>query len=73
MLELETLEPEKIEATCPFCQSDEVFIIDFIAGGILPLPDIFAIECRKCVHTGSGYQDSKGWHTEWGKSIDGNR
>lgn len=68
MRKLETLEPEKVEVTCPFCQSDEVFVVDFIAGGMFPLPDIFAIDCKRCGHTGSGYQDSKGWHIDWDKS-----
>jgi hypothetical protein len=69
MPELETLEPEKIDVTCDLCQSDEVFIIDFIAGCMFPLPDIFAIECRKCGYIGNGYQDSRGWHTEISKSV----
>lgn len=68
MSESETLVPEKIEATCPSCQSDEVFVVDFIAGSIFPLPDIFAIDCKRCGHTASGYQDSKGWHIKWDKS-----
>jgi hypothetical protein len=68
MPESEMLQPGKIEVTCPFCQSDEVFIIDFIAGATFPLPEVFAIDCQKCGHTGSGYQDNKGWHIEWGSS-----
>lgn len=46
-----------------------MFIIVF-AGCMFPLPDIFAIECKKCGHTGNGYQDSKGWHITWGKSVE---
>jgi hypothetical protein len=70
MPEPDILEPERIEVTCPFCESNEVFIIDFIAGAMFPLPDIFAIECKKCGHTGSGYQDSRGWKTEWSNGVE---
>jgi hypothetical protein len=61
---------EKIEVDCPVCQSGEVFIVDIIAGGIAPLPDIFAIDCKKCGHTGSGYQDSRGWKIDWDKPVE---
>lgn len=70
MLESDNIEPEKIEATCPFCQSDEIFILDFIAGAMFPLPDIFAIECKKCGHTSRGYQDNREWKIEWSKSVE---
>jgi hypothetical protein len=58
-------ELEKIEAACPFCQSDEIFMIGVIAAFNAPLPDIFAIECKNCGHTGRGYQDSRRWKIEW--------
>ena len=70
MGESEIFEPVKIGTICPSCKSEDVFVIDFLAGCMFPLPDIFAIECKKCGHTGSGYQDSKGWHITWGKSVE---
>lgn len=70
MPEPEMLGPERIEAVCLFCESTEVFIIDFIVGSIFPLPDIFAVECKRCGHTGSSYQDSRGWKTEWSTGIE---
>ncbi len=63
------IEPE-IEITCPFCQSNEVVIVDIIAGNNPPLPDIVALDCKKCGRTGSGYQDSKGWKIDWDDSAE---
>ena len=62
------LEPE-IEITCPFCQGNEVMIIDIIAGCNPPLPDIFALACKKCGSTGIGYHDSKGWKINWDETV----
>lgn len=58
-------EDPKVETTCPFCQSNEVIITGIIAAFNAPLPDIFALDCKKCGRTGSGYQDSKGWKIDW--------
>ena len=39
-------QPEKIEAKCPFCHGEEVFMVDIIAACDAPLPTRFAIRAR---------------------------
>jgi hypothetical protein len=63
------LEPE-IEITCPYCQSNEVVVVDFIAAFNAPLPDIYALDCQRCGRTGSGYQDSGGWKIDWDEIVE---
>jgi hypothetical protein len=64
------LELQKIEATCPLCQSDEVFITGIIAAFNVLLPDIFAVDCMNCNLIGSGYQHNEEWKIEWGEKIE---
>ena len=39
-------QPEKIDAKCPFCHGEQVFMVDIIAALNAPLPTLFAIECK---------------------------
>lgn len=67
------MEEPNIEAPCPFCQSNKVVITGIIAAFNAPLPDVFALDCKKCGRQGSGYQDSKGWTIDWEEIADNSK
>jgi hypothetical protein len=68
MIEKELMEPYAIDATCPSCQATQVFAVDFIAGCMFPLPDVFVIECKRCGQTSRGFQTGHGWKIAWDQS-----
>ena len=61
-------QPEKIDAKCPFCHGEQVFMVDIIAALNAPLPTLFAIECKTCGRTGEGHQEQERWHIDWNES-----
>ena len=58
-------QPEKIDATCPFCHGTEVFMTDIKAALNAPLPTLYSIKCNTCSRTGEGWQEGEEWQIKW--------
>jgi transcription elongation factor Elf1 len=53
------------ETLCPFCNSNQLVVVDIIAAFNGLLPDIFAIDCKNCGRMGQGYQTDGKWQITW--------